>query len=405
MGSSSLWSSDTLMFPWVASIWRGTGLHPSGPAEQEVRRTISATPKTPITILIEEGDDSPPSDPPETEREKKIREKVAELEVAIKGKVKEKDEEDLVFFPEGKFPEDFKWKLDKFDGSRDPRAHLKIFATFGRSWGPFENQMGQAFLYSLAGSVLRWLTQLDHTQTQSWASMVQVFMKQYLYNTEMDITRRELETLRQELNEKFLNFIMRFREKATKMWNHPIEEEQVEILLENLYDEYHEKIYYQHIKTFDALITIGKKIEDKIFKEKQAQGVTQETTGTYFGRKYSRAKGGNAIGRSHQAAEVQVVTAGTTPHVIQAELELPKRTFNFGGMTPTLLFTKLKKEGMINSVPPRHVDLNNPSTWYKSNLYCYYNDQKGHHTDRCIFLKHAIPDLIDKGKIKLQAKQ
>ncbi|XP_043692935.1 uncharacterized protein LOC122643375 [Telopea speciosissima] len=199
----------------------------SGPMEQEVRKTNSATPKTPITILVEEGDDSRPMDPPEIEREKKMREKVAELEVVIKGKVKEKDEEDLLFFLKGRTPEDFKWKLDKFDGSGDPRAHLKIFATIARSWGLSENQMGQAFLYSLAGSALRWLTQLDHTQTQSWASVVKAFTKQYSYNTEMDITRRELETLRQEPSEEFLNYIMRFREKAAKMWNRSTEEEQV----------------------------------------------------------------------------------------------------------------------------------------------------------------------------------
>ncbi|XP_043725656.1 late embryogenesis abundant protein At3g53040-like [Telopea speciosissima] len=113
--------------------------------EQEVKKATPTNPKATVTLIVEEGEEvvaSLSSDPPEIEREKKMRGKVDKLEVAVKDNGKEKVEEELVFFPKGRIPDDFKWKLDKFDGSRDPKARLKIFAMVAKSWDVTENQMG-----------------------------------------------------------------------------------------------------------------------------------------------------------------------------------------------------------------------------------------------------------------------
>lgn len=87
--------------------------------------------------------------------------------------------------------------------------------------------MGQAFQLTLSGPALRWLMSLDYSQTRTWEDMVKAFKNQYSYNTEMELTRRDLETTRQEVREGFTPFLIRFRKKAAQMWDRPSDKEQV----------------------------------------------------------------------------------------------------------------------------------------------------------------------------------
>ena len=53
------------------------------------------------------------------------------------------------------------------------------------------------------------------------------FVTQYNYNTQLDVTLRDLETTHQNAEETFIDFLSRWRGKAAKMTNRPTEMEQV----------------------------------------------------------------------------------------------------------------------------------------------------------------------------------
>ena len=66
---------------------------------------------------------------------------------------------------------------------------------------------------------------MDDARARSWEDICREFHKQYKYNIEVDITRRDLETTKQEPKESFFTFITKWRAKATQMMSRPSEEE------------------------------------------------------------------------------------------------------------------------------------------------------------------------------------
>ena len=75
---------------------------------------------------------------------------------------------------------------------------------------------------------------LDTHKTRNWEEVVKIFITQYEYNQELDVTIRDFETTRQEFKESFIEFLTRWRNKAAKMVQRPIEKDQVRIVIKNL---------------------------------------------------------------------------------------------------------------------------------------------------------------------------
>ena len=74
--------------------------------------------------------------------------------------------------------------------------------------------LAQMFHNTLTGATLRWFLNLDDTRAKGWEDIYREFHKQYKYNIEVDITRRDLETTKQEQKESFSTFITKWRSKA-----------------------------------------------------------------------------------------------------------------------------------------------------------------------------------------------
>ena len=81
---------------------------------------------------------------------------------------------------------------------------------------------------------------------------------------EVDITRRDLETTKQEPKESFSTFITKWRAKATQMISMSSEEEQLAMVVKNLLPVYHKYLFAQYFPNFKAIITAGTQIEDAI---------------------------------------------------------------------------------------------------------------------------------------------
>ena len=99
------------------------------------------------------------------------------------------------------------------------------------------------FQNTLTRAAFRWFLNLDDAKARSWEGIYREFHKQYKYNIEVDITRRDLETTKQGPKESFSTFITKWRAKATQMMNRPSEEEQLAMVVNNLLPVYHKYLF------------------------------------------------------------------------------------------------------------------------------------------------------------------
>ena len=131
------------------------------------------------------------------------------------------DYDSLSLFPNERLPPKFKMpNLDKFDGTGYPKSYLKMYMRAMRPLGATKEVLTQMFQSTLTESVLRWFLNLD---ARSWEDICREFHKQYKYNMEVDIIRRDLETTKQEQKESFSTFITKWRAKAAQMMSRPSE--------------------------------------------------------------------------------------------------------------------------------------------------------------------------------------
>ena len=113
---------------------------------------------------------------------------------------------------------DIEWYI----GIGCPRIHLQLYNAIMREHRLDEAQMIMLFPLSLSGAAQRWFASLDPSRRRTWANLGQEFIKLYSFNTVVDVSRRELEVLRQRPDESVTSFISRWRDKIAqityKLW-------------------------------------------------------------------------------------------------------------------------------------------------------------------------------------------
>jgi len=85
-----------------------------------------------------------------------------------------------------------------------------------------EKQTLHAFPLSLMRGASRWYYSLDPSKTNVWNELVELFVDQFLFNTMLDVTFRDLETTKQGVRETFSKYMTRWKGKASKMVNRPM---------------------------------------------------------------------------------------------------------------------------------------------------------------------------------------
>lgn len=91
--------------------------------------------------------------------------------------------------------------------------------------------------------------------------MVNQFLKQYSYNTQIEVSLLDLQSLTQRHNESFADYITRFREKAACMRNRPDEIDQVRIAWENAQESIRQEIGVMSMRSFADLYYAGVQAE------------------------------------------------------------------------------------------------------------------------------------------------
>ena len=87
-------------------------------------------------------------------------------------------------------------EIERYTGIGCPKIHLRLYSTVMRAHGLDEAQLIMLFPMSLSGAVQRWFASLDASRRRTWDDLAQEFLRQFVFNTVIDVLRRELEALR-----------------------------------------------------------------------------------------------------------------------------------------------------------------------------------------------------------------
>ena len=337
--------------------------------------------------------------------------------------------------------------IERYTGIGCPRIHLQLYSTVMRGHRLDEAQMIMLFPLSLSGAAQRWFASLDPSRRRTWADLGQEFIRQYSFNTVVDVSRREFEALRQRPDESVTSFISRWREKIAQIIHRPSERDQIGMIMRSLQPRFARHLMGFPQTDFGSLVQALYGIEEGISRglwadsspsdskgKKPGSGPRPSDVGAIgmtghrsprhppFQRQFSDTPY-QMIGRGqyrsatpfrpvgptflHQPPQpVYATQAPQRPHV-QYHLQYrapppprPTRQFTQLGMPLSRAFQRLVEGGLIVPLPPRPPPQPTPPG-FRTDLHCAYHQRAGHDTDSCAALRHAIQDLIDQGLVDL----
>ena len=166
-----------------------------------------------------------------------LNQKMSKMEELIKGQGigYSFDFDDILCMEVGELPEKFKMpQLQKFDGTGDPRIHLSQYTTTMSTTKAPMSVVTRLFVLSLEGMAVNWYHGLEKSVRAYWREMCAAFLKQYEYNTKLEVSIKDLELTMQKPNKSFSNFLIRFMNKVGLMKNKLAEKDQVRMIVHNV---------------------------------------------------------------------------------------------------------------------------------------------------------------------------
>ena len=82
-------------------------------------------------------------------------------------------------------------------------------------------------------------------------------MDQFIFNTMIDMTLRDLETTKQGVGETFSEYMKMWKGKASRMVNRPNEKNQINMIIKNLLLAYNSRLLSSPISSFEELCDCG----------------------------------------------------------------------------------------------------------------------------------------------------
>ena len=337
--------------------------------------------------------------------------------------------------------------IERYTGIGCPRIHLQLYSAVMRGHRLDEAQMIMLFPLSLSGAGQCWFASLDPSRRRTWADLGQEFIRQYSFNTVVDVSRRELEALRQRPDESVTSFISRWREKIAQIIDRPSERDQIGMIMRSLQPRFARHLMGFPQTDFGSLVQALYGIEEGISRglwvdsspsdskgkkpgsgpkpsDVGAIGITRHRSPHHlpFQRQFSdtpyqmtqrgqyrpatpfRPVGPTYLHPSPQP--VYVTQVPQRPHVQYHQQyrapppPRPARQFTQLGMPLSRAFQRLVEGGLIVPLPPRPPPQPTPPG-FRTDFHCAYHQRAGHDTDSCAALRHAIQDLIDQGLVDL----
>ena len=120
------------------------------------------------------------------------------------------------------------------------------------------------FPLSLSGMTQRWYASLKTSRRRTWEDLAHEFLRQYSFNGDTSVTRRELEFLRQGSDESVSSFISHWREKAAEMIKRPIYRDQMSMFLRSLHPRFARHMTRVPFQDFRSLVQALFDVDDDI---------------------------------------------------------------------------------------------------------------------------------------------
>ncbi|XP_027156181.1 uncharacterized protein LOC113756909 [Coffea eugenioides] len=165
------------------------------------------------------------------------------------------DYNELCLFSDMQLPMGFKTpKFSKYDGTGNPKTHLRMFANKLGKPIDYENLPIRLFPESLEGDALDWYSNLKPEDMRTWLDLSTAFVRQYEYNCELAPTRTTLEGTKRKPSEDHKTYAKRWRNLAAKVEPPMTEDEIVRTFIKTHDLPYFEEIFRMTGCSFAAII-------------------------------------------------------------------------------------------------------------------------------------------------------
>ncbi|XP_027156545.1 uncharacterized protein LOC113757465 [Coffea eugenioides] len=145
-------------------------------------------------------------------------------------------------------------KFSKYDGTENPKTHLKILTNKLGKPVDDENLPMRLFPESLERDALDWYSNLKSGEVKTWLDLSTAFVKQYEFNYELAPTRTTLEGTKRKPSEDHKTYAKRWRKLAAKVESPMTEEEIVRTFIKTHDPPYFEEIFRMTGSSFAAII-------------------------------------------------------------------------------------------------------------------------------------------------------
>ena len=113
--------------------------------------------------------------------------------------------------------------IERYSGIGFPKIHLRLYSTVMRAHGIDDAQLVALFPMSLSGTAQRWFASVEPSRLRTWEDVAREFLTQFAFSADIDISRRELEAIRQRPDESISSFGSSWRSKVAGMIDRPKE--------------------------------------------------------------------------------------------------------------------------------------------------------------------------------------
>ena len=131
-----------------------------------------------------------------------------------------------------------------------------------------------------------------------WNDLVKLFMDQFIFNTMIDVTLRDLETTKQRLRETFSEYMTRLKGKVSKIVNRPNEKNKINMIIKYLLSAYNSRLLSSPISSFGELCDCGTRIEDAINNGQLEKGERKPPIKKTYGGVATTSKAPNPMNAS-----------------------------------------------------------------------------------------------------------
>ncbi|XP_050896856.1 uncharacterized protein LOC127103653 [Lathyrus oleraceus] len=162
--------------------------------------------------------------------------------------------------------------LAKYRGLSYPRSYITMYCRKMASYIDNDELLIHFFQDNLSGASLDWYINLGPMKIRTWKDLSEAFLNQYKYNLDMTPTRLQLQNQSQRSNEKFKEYVQRWREMASRVRPSLSDTELIYIFMGTLQGLYYENMFGSLSSNFVDIVVIGERIESGLKSGKIISG-------------------------------------------------------------------------------------------------------------------------------------